>query len=59
MPVILEPKDYEQWLDPEVHQTNLLQPMLRSYPAGDMTTYPVSLRVNNPRNDDSKCIEPM
>jgi putative SOS response-associated peptidase YedK len=58
MPVILGPKDYEQCLDPNVQQLERLKPLLQPFPADPMTAYPVSLRVNNPRNDDALCIEP-
>ena len=59
MPVILDPKDYEQWLVPDVQEVSRLKPILRSYPPEQMTYYPVNLRVNNPRNDDALCIEPL
>jgi putative SOS response-associated peptidase YedK len=57
MPVILGPKDYVRWLDPAVQKTDVLQPLLRPYPADLMTGYPVSPVVNNPRNDTPRCIE--
>lgn len=59
MPVILDPRDYELWLDPEVRKLERLTPLLRPYPPEDMTAYPVSPRVNNPRNDDPLCTEPL
>ena len=57
--MILDPKDYEQWLVPDVQEVSRLKPILRSYPPEQMTYYPVNLRVNNPRNDDALCIEPL
>ncbi len=57
MPVILDPKDYDLWLDPDVRDAGKLCPLLGPYPPEDMTAYPVSLRVNNPSNDDPVCIE--
>ena len=59
MPVILDPRDYDLWLNPEVQQPNLLQPLLRPYPARELEAYPVSRFVNKPANDSPKCIEPM
>ena len=56
MPVILDPKDFAQWLDPEVKTADVLHPPLRSYPAGGMTAYPVSTMVNRPSNDSAGCI---
>ena len=57
MPVILDPKYYDLWLDPEVKKPELLKPLLRPYPTEDMTAYPVSTTVNKPSNDSVKCIE--
>ncbi|MFB2880460.1 SOS response-associated peptidase [Floridanema aerugineum] len=59
MPVILEPKNYEQWLDPEAKKIELLQSFLQPYPSEEMTAYPVSTKVNNPKNDRSECIQPI
>ena len=59
MPLILDPKEYDQWLDPAVRQAQLLQPLFRPYPPEEMTAYPVSLRVNDPSHDDAGCIEPL
>ena len=56
MPVILEPGDFAQWLDPSNDDTAALSALLRPLPAEQMTTKPVSTRVNSPRNDDSECI---
>ncbi|MGA7110317.1 MAG: SOS response-associated peptidase [Terracidiphilus sp.] len=50
MPVILEPRDYDRWLeagDPAQPPTDLLRP----YPAEKMRAWPVSDRVGNVRND--------
>jgi putative SOS response-associated peptidase YedK len=58
MPVILGPEDFERWLDPAVREPELLQPLLRPFPAEAMTAYPVSMVVNNPRNETPKCVEP-
>jgi putative SOS response-associated peptidase YedK len=57
MPVILDPNNYELWLDPDVKKPELLQPLLRSYPTEEMTAYPVSKVVNKPSNDSVECIE--
>jgi putative SOS response-associated peptidase YedK len=57
MPVILDPKDYDLWLDPEVKEPELLQPLLHPYPTQEMLAYPVSKVVNKPSNDSVECIE--
>jgi putative SOS response-associated peptidase YedK len=59
MPVIVEEADYSRWLDPAVDRPEPLRPLLRPYPSGPMTAYPVSSQVNNPANDDPRCVEPM
>ncbi len=58
MAVILGPEDYDLWLDPAIQEVERLQPLLRSYPPEKMEAYPVSRMVNNPANDDPRCIEP-
>ena len=55
MPVILEPKDYELWLDSEAQQPQLQQ-LSRPYQANLMTSYSVSTKVNNPKNNTPECI---
>ena len=59
MPVILDPTDYEQWLDPDIQDATRLKPLLCPYTPDEMTWYPVNLRVNNPKHDDPLCIEPL
>jgi putative SOS response-associated peptidase YedK len=59
MPVILPPEAYDHWLAPEEQRPQELQPLLKPFPAGLMTTYPVSTFVNNPRNDSEQCIAPL
>lgn len=58
MPVILRPEDFALWLDPDVKDPAPIRPLLRPYEPDEMFAYPVSTRVNSPRNDDPKCIEP-
>jgi putative SOS response-associated peptidase YedK len=57
MPVILDPSDYERWLDPRATLAEL-RPLLAPFPPGLMTAYPVSTRVNNPAFDDPACLAP-
>ncbi|MBD1804571.1 SOS response-associated peptidase [Microcoleus sp. FACHB-SPT15] len=56
MPVILEPKNYDLWLDAEATKPELLQLLLHPYPTEEMTAYPVSTAVNKPTNDSAECI---
>jgi len=57
MPVILDPSSYAQWLEAKT-PAELLQALLRPFPARAMTAIKVSTHVNNPKNDDAACIEP-
>ena len=57
MPVILEPKDYDRWLDtgdPARPPFDLLRP----YPAERMQAWPVSERVGNVRNNSLELLKP-
>lgn len=58
MPVILPPEAYARWLDPQAHDPARLQPLLRPYPAAEMSATRVSSRVNSPRADDAGLIAP-
>jgi putative SOS response-associated peptidase YedK len=53
MPLILEPRDYDHWLDPECDPASLIQP----YPSKEIVTWPVSTRVNKPENDDATILD--
>ena len=57
MPVILEPADYDLWLDPAVNDSQRLLPLLAPFPADEMQTRPVNPRVNNVRNDDPSLLD--
>ena len=59
MPVILPPAAFSTWLDPALRDPARLKPLLAPYPAEAIATYPVSRRVNNPRNDDPTCLAPL
>lgn len=56
MPVILAPRDYAAWLDPEATRPDL-EALLVPYPAELMEAWPVSRRINNPRNDDAALLD--
>jgi putative SOS response-associated peptidase YedK len=59
MPVILAPDDWGIWLAPEAGNTKILQNLLQPYPDDDLTAWPVSTKVNSPKNDSEECIEPL
>jgi putative SOS response-associated peptidase YedK len=54
MPVILDPADYDAWLDPTRGGLELLQPC----PDEWLEAVPVSTRVNSPRNNDLSILQP-
>lgn len=58
MPVVIEPPDYEMWLDPGPRPQEGLH-LLRPYPSQKLAAYAVSTHVNSPANDDAQCIEPL
>lgn len=58
MPVIIDAENFRQWLDPDVQDPQVVQPLLAKYPADKMTAYPVSRAVNRPGFDAPQCIEP-
>lgn len=58
MPVLLDPEQYDAWLDPAVQDPAQLEPLLVPYPAQRMTAHPVSALVNSPRHDGPECIAP-
>jgi putative SOS response-associated peptidase YedK len=59
MPVILDPKDYEIWLDPNLNRIDRLTSLLKPYPPEAMTAYPVSSNVNSPKNGNGECKQPV
>lgn len=56
MPVILPRRDEDAWLDHSILGSKVLA-LLRPYAASDMEYYPVSVLVNNARNELPQCIE--
>jgi putative SOS response-associated peptidase YedK len=53
MPVILDPVDYDAWLNPDSGDVSSL---LDPFDADRMTTKLVNVYVNNARNEGAKCI---
>ncbi|HIL02571.1 MAG TPA: SOS response-associated peptidase [Myxococcales bacterium] len=57
MPVFLDAKDYAAWLDPDLSDIEPLQALMVPAPVGLLEATRVSVWVNNPRNEDARCIE--
>lgn len=56
MPVILDPADYDRWLDPREHDVEQLGGLLQTYPADEMRTRPVSRWVNSAAHEGPECL---
>lgn len=59
MPAILEPADWEQWLDRSVEDAEAVTPLLRPADPALLTAYEVSTEVNNPRNNHAGLLTPV
>ena len=54
MPVILPEEHHDSWLSGEAGKEILIP-----YPADRMKAWPISSRVNSPKNDDAEIIVPV
>jgi len=59
MPVILNPKDHGEWLEPNQLAGSRLDELLTPHPPDEMEAIAVSPMVGNPRNEVPECIEPL
>ena len=59
MPVILEPKSYDAWLDTDQQDAAKAAKLLKPYPADKMVAWPVSTYVNKAGNEGERCLEPV
>jgi putative SOS response-associated peptidase YedK len=59
MPVILDERDWDQWLDPKVMRPEDLRPLLRPYASEPMAFYPIDRLVNSPAHDCPACLDPL
>lgn len=58
MPVILDRRGCELWLDPAIESAEALSALLRPYPAAEMCCAAVNPIVNSPHHDGPECIQP-
>jgi putative SOS response-associated peptidase YedK len=58
MPVILDPDNYDLWLDPGVTNVEAVSEMLKPFDARRMRCFPISTRINYVANDDAECSAP-
>jgi putative SOS response-associated peptidase YedK len=59
MPVILDPDNYDLWLDPGTMDVSEASELLKPYDARQMRCYPISTRINHAANDDPECSAPV
>lgn len=59
MPVILDPNQFEFWLEPGNEEVTSLRQLCKPYPAELMMHRPVSTFVNSPKRDGPRCVEPV
>ncbi|MEO8356865.1 MAG: SOS response-associated peptidase [Chloroflexota bacterium] len=59
MPAILHPRDYAKWLDASPQSPESLKPLIKPYPAEEMSAYAVSRMVNKPENDIPELVVPV
>jgi putative SOS response-associated peptidase YedK len=57
MPLILDPDEYDLWLNPALMKVNAISELLNPYDAHLMRCYPVSTRLNHVENDDEECCQ--
>jgi putative SOS response-associated peptidase YedK len=58
MPVILDPANEAEWLNPEIRDTGTLSRLLVPYESDKMEAYEVSPDVNSPKNNSPELIVP-
>lgn len=59
MPVILNPDNYDLWLDPGMQNVSEASELLMPFDPRRMRCYPVSTRINHVANDDEECSRPI
>src|SRR6185503_5984301 len=57
MPLVIEPRDFDLWLDPHVTDPQRLQRLLKPFAAEEFTLHPVARAVNDARHDSPDCIQ--
>jgi putative SOS response-associated peptidase YedK len=59
MPVILDPKQFDEWLDPEVHEAEAINALLKPCPAEWLDSVEVSKLVNSTKNNRVEVLAPV
>jgi putative SOS response-associated peptidase YedK len=58
MPVLLHREDWPLWLDPDIQQPEVLQPLLRPWD-GPLELQPIDPKINHSRNEGAEYFCPM
>jgi putative SOS response-associated peptidase YedK len=58
MPIILDPRHYDLWIDRAVQEPAALAEALRPVPDDALRADPIGPWVNDARHDDARCLEP-
>ncbi len=59
MPVILDPKAFDQWLAPNNQDPSMVQEILERHHIGKIITHPVTQKINSPRYNEPDSITPL
>lgn len=59
MPAILEPEDYDKWLDVDQTEIEVLGSLLKPFSDEYMEAYPISSLVNSPTNNFPEVLKPL
>jgi len=59
MPVILNPSDWEQWLDRDQRDPEKLKALYQSFPAEEIEMHPVPPMVNSVKNAGPELVKPL
>ncbi|MFV0387342.1 MAG: SOS response-associated peptidase [Pyrinomonadaceae bacterium] len=59
MPVFLHSEEYDEWLDPENHNVDELQNLLRPYPSTEIVFFEIDRAVGNVRNNSPEFLKPL
>jgi putative SOS response-associated peptidase YedK len=58
-PVVIAQESFKLWLEADERDAGMVTALLSPAPAGFWSSYPVSTKVNSPRNDGPHLIEPL
>lgn len=57
-PIVIAPETFKLWLEADERDAGVIAALLAPAPAGFWSSYPVSTKVNSPRNDGPSLLEP-